>query len=318
MVYVAAKDHASFYKLSKVNKPTSAPLSGAALSVAQAAYAENCQTCHGANRQGALGPNIANISGKFNLDAFKVLVTNGKGQMPPLNHIDEQTVTSIFRFLGGVVQPAGGAPAGNFGGRGSSSATAAKMPTGPVIGSGGAPAAVAFNAQRSSKAMRAYPDGVQQFDEYTTQYGLSYHDLLSPPWSFITAYDLNTGKIKWKKGLGHDYRIPLKPGQDNMGVFPEGSQRKGMLVTSTGIVFATAHGGELYAFDADNGDTLWKYQLPMDTDGMMTTYQVNGKQYLVVSAMRAFGPESVNRPKGLGTFPPGYLVLSIPDKDKKK
>ncbi len=315
MVYVAAKDHASFYKLTKVVKPTSAPLSAAALSAAQVAYAENCRSCHGANREGGLGPNIANIGGRINLDAFKTLVTNGKGQMPPLNHIDDVTVTSIYRFLGGLITAG---PPANFAGRGGGAPRAAQMPAGPVVATGGAPAAVAFNAQRPTKQMRAYPDGVPQYDEYSTPYGLSQHDLLSPPWSFITAYDLNTGAIKWKKGLGHDHRIPLMPGQENMGVFPEGSQRKGMVVTSTGILFATAHGGELYAFDADNGAILWKYQLPMDTDGMMSTYQVNGKQYLVVSAMRAFGPESIDHSKDMGALPPGYIVLAIPDKVKKK
>ena len=90
-----------------------------------------------------------------------------------------------------------------------------------------------------------------------------------------------------------------------------------MIVTSTGILFATAKGGMVYAFDADNGKILWSYTLSKDTDGMMSTYEVNGKQYLVVSAMRPFGPESIDRSKDLGALPPGYIVLSIPDKKKK-
>ncbi|MBK9489743.1 MAG: PQQ-binding-like beta-propeller repeat protein [Haliscomenobacter sp.] len=31
-----------------------------------------------------------------------------------------------------------------------------------------------------------------------------------------------------------------------------------MVVTSTGVVFATAKGGKLYAFDADNGNIPWE------------------------------------------------------------
>ena len=313
MVYIASKDHASFYKLSKVQKPTVAPLSAAATSAAQAFYVENCQSCHGSNRQGGVGPALTNIGGKINLDAFKNLVTNGKGQMPAFVHVDESTMTSIYRFLGGIITQG---PPANFGGRGFGGGGNTAMPTGPVVASGGAPAAVAFNAQRPSKVMRAYPEGVAHpQDEYETPYGLANTDLVSPPWSTITAYDLNTGTIKWKKGLGQDARIPLLPGQENMGI-PEGSQRKGLIVTSTGILFATSKGGMVYAFDADNGKILWSYTLSKDTDGLMSTYTVNGKQYLVVSATIAYNIATKDHSKDLGALPPGYVVFSLPTKKK--
>jgi quinoprotein glucose dehydrogenase len=311
MVYVSSKDHASIYKLNKVEKPTAAPLSAAAASAAQAAYVQNCQSCHGANRQGALGPPLTNIGGRITMDAFKTLVTTGKGQMPPNEHIDDVTLTSIFRFLGGIVAPAG-PPAG---GRGFGAPTRTGVVEGPVVASGGAPEAQKFNALRPTKLMRDYPEGVQRFDEYATAYGLANTDLLSPPWSTITAYDLNTGTIKWKKGLGQDARIPLMPGQENMGI-PEGSQRKGMIVTSTGILFATSKGGMVYAFDADNGKILWSYTLSKDTDGLMSTYEVNGKQYLVVSATGAYNIATKDHSKDLGAHPPGYMVFSLPGKKK--
>ncbi|MEO8886048.1 MAG: PQQ-binding-like beta-propeller repeat protein [Mucilaginibacter sp.] len=312
IVYVASKDHASIYKLNKVVKPTSAPLSAAAASVAQTFYVENCQSCHGTNRQGGIGPALANIGGRITLDVFKNVVTNGKGQMPAFVHVDEGTMTSIYRFLGGIISQG---PPANFGGRGFNTGRTT-TPDGPVVASGGAPAAVAFNAQRPGKLMRAYPDGVPHpQDEYETAYGLANTDLVTPPWSTITAYDLNTGKIKWKKGLGQDARIPLKPGQENMGI-PEGSQRKGMIVTSTGILFATSKGGMLYAFDADNGKLLWSFTLSKDTDGMMSTYEINGKQYIVVSAMGAYNIATKDHSKDPGAYPPGYMVFSLPDKKK--
>ena len=65
---------------------------------------------------------------------------------------------------------------------------------------------------------------------------------------------------------------------------PCGVLRKGMVVTSTGVVFATAKGGKLYAFDADNGKILWETTLSNEVLGQPTMYTLKGKQYLVVNA----------------------------------
>lgn len=313
IVYVASMNHGSIYKLTKT-PPRNAAMSAQALSAAQTAYVQNCQTCHGANREGAVGPAINNIGSRISLEAFKSLVATGKGQMPPFAHIDEQTLNGIYRFVTGTTAvggPAGGAGRpGGFGG-----ARDAKPVTGPVVASGGAPDAVAFNAQRPTKMMTDYPAGVKDFDRYITPYGLSNADLVSPPWTTITAYDLNKGTVLWKKPIGQDARIPLKTGAEEMGV-PAGSQRKSMIVTSTGILFATIANGQLYAFDAENGKVLWKFNLPRDTDAPMSTYQVNGKQYLIVPAQSALGPEAGDRAKAPAAYPSGYVVFTLPDKKK--
>ena len=47
---------------------------------------------------------------------------------------------------------------------------------------------------------------------------------------------------------------PLYVQGDQSKGAPGGVLRKGMVVTSTGIVFATAKGGKLYAFDGENGN----------------------------------------------------------------
>jgi len=315
IVYVASMNHGSIYKLTKT-PPRNTPMSAAAMSAAQTAYVQNCQSCHGANREGAVGPAINNIAARINLDAFKSLVAAGKGQMPPFAHIDETTLAGIYSFItgrgaGGPPAGAGGARPGGFGG----APRTATVPKGPVVATGGAPDAVAFNAQRPTKTMTDYPEGVPNYDRYTTPYGLANTDLVSPPWTTITAYDLNKGTVLWKKPIGQDARIPLKTGEEEMGV-PAGTQRKSMIVTATGILFATIANGQLYAFDADNGKLLWKYDLPRDTDAPMTTYQVNGKQYLVVPAMSAFGVEAGARAKMPGLYPSGYMVFALPDKKK--
>ncbi len=112
-------------------------------------------------------------------------------------------------------------------------------------------------------------------------WGLGYPFLISPPWSSIIAYDMNKGTIKWKIPIGQDLQATEEGGK-NTGVLR--SQRNGMIVTSTGLVFCTAKDGKIYAFDADNGKELWAGQLPTGTQGLPSMYELNGKHYLVVSA----------------------------------
>ena len=154
---------------------------------------------------------------------------------------------------------------------------------------------------------------------YFTDYGLGYPYLLAPPWSTIMAYDLNRGVIKWRKPLGQDRDVAQAGGKDT-GV-PRGSQRQGMIVTSTGIVFSTGRDGVLYAFDADNGDVLWSAELPMGTEGLPAAYQVKGRTYIVVNATtpRTWGLNS--RESGIGSPDPlgkgGYVVFALPETPRK-
>ena len=90
---------------------------------------------------------------------------------------------------------------------------------------------------------------------------------MGPPWSEITAYDLNTGEIKWRKPHGGVLGI----GADVGAHFPRGAP----LVTAGGLVFAaTAQDRQLRAYDRDSGDVLWSYTLPGGSEGIPATYEL--------------------------------------------
>jgi quinoprotein glucose dehydrogenase len=129
------------------------------------------------------------------------------------------------------------------------------------------------------------------------------------------AYDLNRGVIKWRKALGQDRDVAAAGGR-NTGV-PRGSQRQGMIVTSTGIVFSTARDGVLYAFDADNGEVLWTGELPMGNEGLPAAFQVKGKTYIVVNATTPLTWGLNSRESGIGSperaGKGGYVVFALPD-----
>jgi quinoprotein glucose dehydrogenase len=164
------------------------------------------------------------------------------------------------------------------------------------------------------------PDVAAPAAQYRTDYGLSAPHIMAPPWSTIMAVDLNSGRMLWKVPLGQDQHAS-ELGHSGTGV-PRGTQRNGMIVTSTGLVFSTAKDGHLYAFDADDGRVLWSGQLPMGTEGLPTMYVLDGRQYLVVNATTplTWGPKS--RESGIGSTLPagqgGYVVFALPRRDASK
>jgi quinoprotein glucose dehydrogenase len=120
--------------------------------------------------------------------------------------------------------------------------------------------------------------------------------------------------IRWKKPLGQDLDA-TRAGGKNDGV-PRGSQRMGMIVTSTGIVFSTARDGVLYAFDARTGDVLWRHALPMVAEGLPAIYESGGKHFIVVNATTPHTWGLNSRESGIGSPEPlgkgGYVVFGLP------
>src|SRR5262249_30233111 len=59
----------------------------------------------------------------------------------------------------------------------------------------------------------------------------------------------------------------------------------GPIITAGGLVFiSSAMDNYLRAFDVDTGKEIWKADLPAGSQAMPMTYEVNGKQYVVVAA----------------------------------
>jgi quinoprotein glucose dehydrogenase len=109
----------------------------------------------------------------------------------------------------------------------------------------------------------------------------------APPWSEMVKYDLNTGEIVWRIPTGvqeapAEYNIP-----NNTGVqFP----RNAPLVTGGGLIFlATGPERKVHAYDRETGKELWQHSLPNGAEGMPATYQVNGRQFVVLPVAQANG-----------------------------
>jgi quinoprotein glucose dehydrogenase len=123
---------------------------------------------------------------------------------------------------------------------------------------------------------------------------------IKPPWGTLNAVDLNRGKIKWKVPLG-EY-----PELTQRGIAPTGTENYGgPIVTAGGIIFIGATADETFrAFDKDTGKVLWQARLPFSGNATPSTYMVNGRQYVAISA----GGGKSNRPAG-GTI----VTFALPD-----
>jgi quinoprotein glucose dehydrogenase len=128
--------------------------------------------------------------------------------------------------------------------------------------------------------------------------------LYKPPYSRVTAYDLNTGVIAWQVPIGDGPRN--HPLLKSLGLGPLGNgTRASPLITSTLLFVSQFSGGlgrgtalkvgdrplselppeppRFRAFDKRTGALLWAKDLPLGPAAAPMTYMVGGKQYIVLA-----------------------------------
>ena len=136
---------------------------------------------------------------------------------------------------------------------------------------------------------------------------------ISPPWSTLTAYDLNTGKIKWQVPYGD---APTG-GTERSGKEAILFQRSGVVVTAGGLILFASNEGKLRILDKDTGKELRVMDLPRGSQGVPAVYQVNGREYVVINATGSFagfgsdGPPA-NNAMAEGHDPAAYVAFALP------
>ena len=117
------------------------------------------------------------------------------------------------------------------------------------------------------------------FDGYTKFLDKNGYPAITPPWGSLTAIDLNSGKHLWKKTLGEYKELTAR------GIPPTGTENYGgPVVTRGGLLFIAATRDETFrAFDKKTGQLLWQTELPASAFATPSTYEVKGKQYIVIA-----------------------------------
>ena len=122
-----------------------------------------------------------------------------------------------------------------------------------------------------------------------TPYALKQGILLSPtfmpctvpPWSSLVGVDLAAGEISWSVPLGVIDKMARMPLPMKWGTPTAG----GPIITASGLVLVGSTADRrMRAFDVDNGDELWVTELPSSAHATPMTYEVAGRQFVVIAA----------------------------------
>lgn len=103
----------------------------------------------------------------------------------------------------------------------------------------------------------------------------------APPWGFVSGADLTTEKVVWKRKNGTVRDMTPLPLKVKLGVPGIG----GPIITRGGVAFLAAAVDDYFrAYDLTNGNQLWEARLPAGGQSTPMTYEVDGKQYVVLVA----------------------------------
>lgn len=228
-------------------------------------YLIHCGPCHRPDQTGdpANGlPSLVGLPSRRTRDEVARLISQGAGRMPPMSAVPAASREAVLDHLFGPATAASQNPAGKKKGKAAARRDAEDSDGGPPY---------TFGGFRRWLDAEGYP-------------------AIKPPWGTLNAVDLNTGELKWKVPLGEYKELTAR------GIPPTGTENYGgPVVTAGGLIFIGATADETFrAFDKDTGKVLWQAPLPFGGNATPSTYEVNGRQFVVISA----GGGKSGRPSG--------------------
>ena len=333
MVFVVGVNQVALLRLEDVTKRTAAGAGArggaaggnAAAAAGQAVFRQNCQVCHGADLLGALPgmPSLIGVTDRLADDAIRAVVTGGKGMMRPVSDITPLQLTAVIAFLESrSPNAARGGGAGGFGRGGG--AAAATFPAGPVVETGSVktpelstrPVTAPYPGVGGNAGNTPYPIDAADLppSRYMTDYGVM-ASFTKPPYTTLTAYDLNTGEIKWQIANGDDPNTVRAGGPTGTGGV---AARNGVVVTKGGLVFQAGGDGKVRAFDEETGKVLWTGSFRGSTAGVPVGYESKGRQYFAMIAGQG-GRGGGGGGRGAAapvdeTIPTGVIAFALPKK----
>jgi len=246
--------------------------SGAAPADGRSLYLQICAVCHGLNREGQTArgqkvPSLLGLEQRLSREAILQLLETGRGSMPAFGFLSAAQKEALADFL---LYPDR---------KGSDIQPNAPHRPGTVANPLGRVPFVSTGYHRWLD-----PDG---------------YPAVKPPWGTLNAIDLNTGEYRWQVVLGE---LPELTAQ---GLPPTGTENYGgPLVTAGDLVFIAATKDEKFrAFDRRNGRLLWQTKLPAGGYATPATYEVNGRQFVVI----ACGGGKMGTPSG-----DAYVAFALP------
>ena len=166
------------------------------------------------------------------------------------------------------------------------------------------------NAEAEARARAKMPNGGPDNYPYTSPVDFMLQPngmvAIKPPFSFLTAYDMNTGNILYRIPNG-DSLQPLAEGHHDVG---SQAPRGGPVATAGGLLFVGTAGDRTFrARDSATGKVLWEYKLDAATEGVPAVFSVGGREYVTLPV----GGDGLFSQKGNPTPGPSrYVTFALP------
>jgi quinoprotein glucose dehydrogenase len=232
-------------------------------------YTSQCSVCHGENMAGSPPaiPSLLEARQHLSSDQIASTIKNGKGRMPGFGNLSDEQITALVSY----------------------------------VVSGGTSIQVETNEVTSPEPL--LPVMPYHFTGYLRFYDPDGYPAVAPPWGTLNAINLNTGEYVWQHPFG-EYPELAAQGMKDTGTENYG----GPLVTGGGLLFigATNYDKKLHAFDKASGKLLWETTLPFAGNATPITYQLKGRQYVVIAA--GGGKDLKSKSGGV------YVAFAVPKK----
>jgi quinoprotein glucose dehydrogenase len=309
------------------------------LNAGQRAYQQHCAVCHGPNQVGVPGaiPSLVGVTDRMDIEGFRTIIKEGRNSMRPVLDATNEEIAAMYAWFQ-QTNPAGRGSNVARGGRGGA------LPPGPVVARGGAPrpplppryGGPFYPGVGGTAGNMPWPEDVEAF-KLPTRYQSGYNVMGSstkPPYTTITAYDLNTGEIKWQVPNGDDPQtvamtaeVPGQPCRAAGGCVAGGVRntgglgaRYGMVVTRSGLLFQMGKDGFARAYDVDTGEVLWKGPIAGYERGIPVLYESKGRDYVLFNSPAPTGNQQgggrggseADAPPPSG--PHGYIAFALPQR----
>jgi quinoprotein glucose dehydrogenase len=298
--FVLSKEAPSLLQLAP--KPPRRQITGTPETQGRVVYIQNCQSCHLESMAGQPPaiPSLVGVMDRRAPDMVRNLVHVGMAPMPAFPDLAPADIDNLLAYL---THPEN-----------------AHIP----------PDILARIMNPPAPSPRLAPAGTRYWTGYGYMNSSEGLPAISPPWSTLTAYDLNTGAIKWHIPFGGVSSLEEKGITDTGSFWPRG----GVAVTAGGIIFGgSISDNTMRAYDENTGKVLWEMKLPAGPEGIPAVYEVAGKEYMVISARpstrtptAAGGATPQEMAEGPPTAPgaaananaspansQGYYVFALPD-----
>jgi quinoprotein glucose dehydrogenase len=254
MLYLRSGDGPELKNKMSLKAPLRTIQGGTPEQLGRVLYSQICEGCHGPDRRGVASPK------QIGFDRFKNIVRVGEGEMPGFIDLSPQFLDAIAAYIANPAAAEGPLPV-----------------QGPLSGGGNA----------GGDRLPPPPGQVRYYGNYQNRL-MANNGLpaISPPWTTLTAYDLNQGTIQWQTPLG------IAPGLAAKGIRNTGAakvslaaNRNGPVVTAGGLIFIGTWADRMVrAFDKDTGKMLWEKELEANPEGVPAVYEAGGRQYVVFCA----------------------------------